>query len=155
MSNIKITLPDKSTKNVKKGTTALEIAESIGKRLANDSLVAKVDDVLTDLFVPINEDAKLQILTWKDKEGVEVFRHSTAHLLAQAVTELYPEAKPTIGPAIKEGFFYDFDSDPFSPEDIVKIEKRMHEIANKNYKVKRLDLTKAEAKKLFKNNKYK
>ena len=152
---IKITLPDKSTKQVKKGTTALEIAESIGKRLAKDALVAKVNNVLTDLFVPLNEDSDLQILTWKDKEGVEVFRHSTAHLLAQAVTELFPKAKPTIGPAIEEGFFYDFDTDPFTPEDIKKIEERMIQLAEKDFKVKRLELTKAEAKKQFKNNKYK
>lgn len=105
MSKINITLPDGSVKEFRKGITAGEIAESIGKRLAKDALVAEVNGRLTDLFVPINSDSKIRILTWKDKDGVEVFHHSTPHLLAQAVTKIFPDAKPTIGHAIEGEFF--------------------------------------------------
>ena len=153
---IKITLPDGSIREYNKGITAGEIAFDIGKKLGEDALVAKVNDKLKDLFVPINEDATLQIITFKDKEGLEVFRHSTAHLLAHAVVELFPEAKPTIGPTVEDGFYYDFDVEHhFTPEDLKKIEQRMHEIAKKGYKVERIGLSESEAKKLFKNNPYK
>ena len=108
MTKIKITLPDGSVREYKKGITAGEIAFDIGKRLGEDALIAKVNDKLKDLFAPINEDAILNIITFNDKEGLEVFRHSTAHLLAHAVVELFPTAKPTIGPTVEEGFYYDF-----------------------------------------------
>lgn len=154
--NIKITLPDGSVREYKKGTTAGEIAFDIGKKLGEDALVAKINGKLKDLFVPINEDATLQILTFKDKEGLEVFRHSTSHLLAHAVVELFPDAKPTIGPTVDEGFYYDFELEHhFTPEDLSKIEQRMHEIAKKDYKVERIELSLSEAKKIFKNNPYK
>ncbi|MBI2647482.1 TGS domain-containing protein [Candidatus Woesearchaeota archaeon] len=153
---IKITLPDGSVREYSKGITAQEIAFDIGKKLGEDALVAKVNEKLKDLFVPINEDAELQILTFKDKEGLEVFRHSTAHLLAHAVVELFPSAKPTIGPTVEEGFYYDFDVEHhFTPEDLNKIEQKMHEIVNKDYKVERIELGISEAKKIFKDNPYK
>ncbi len=156
MSKIKITLPDGSIREYKKGITAGEIAFDIGKRLGEDALAAKINGNLKDLFVPINEDASLQIVTFKDKEGLEIFRHSTAHLLAHAVVELFPEAKPTIGPVVEEGFYYDFDiGHHFVPEDLNKIEQRMHEIVKKDYKVERVDLSASEAKKIFKINPYK
>jgi threonyl-tRNA synthetase len=156
MPKIKITLPDGTSKQHEKGVTAEKVAQSIGKRLAQDALVAKVNGKLVDMSSNINEDAKIKIITYKDKEGVEVFRHSTSHLLAHAVTDLFPDAKPTIGPAVEEGFYYDFDIEHhFTPEDIQKIEKRMQEIVNKNYKVERLEPTEKEAKKIFKDNKYK
>ena len=94
MPNIKITLPDGKTKGFKKGITALEVAKSIGKRLAEDALAAKVNGKLVDLSAAINEDSKIKIITFADDEGFEVFRHSTAHLLAHAVTDLFPKAKP-------------------------------------------------------------
>ena len=153
---IKITLPDGSIKEYKKGITAGEIAFEIGKRLGEDALIVKINDKLKDLFVPINEDSSLQIITFKNKEGLEVFRHSTAHLLAHAVVELFPDAKPTIGPTVEEGFYYDFDVEHhFTPEDLIKIEQRMHEIVKKDYKVERIELSLGEAKKLFKDNAYK
>jgi len=156
MSKIKITLPDGSAREYAKGITAGEIAFSIGKRLGEDALVAKVNGKLKDLFVPINEDSTLQILTFRDREGLEVFRHSTAHLLAQAVIELFPDAKLTIGPLVEEGFYYDFDiAHHFTPEDLAKIEQGMHEIVKNNYKVERIELSESEAKKLFKDNPYK
>ena len=153
---IKITLPDGSIREYKKGTTAGEIAFDIGKKLGEDALAAKVNGKLKDLFAPISEDSALQIITFKDKEGLEVFRHSTSHLLAHAATELFPDAKPTIGPAVEEGFYYDFDIEHhFTPEDLNKIEQRMHEIVKKDYKVERIELSIGEAKKIFKNNPYK
>ena len=156
MSKIKITLPDGSIRDYKKGITAGEIAFDIGKKLGEDALIAKINGKLKDLFVPINEDSTLQIVTFEDKEGLEVFRHSTAHLLAHVVVELFPNAKPTIGPTVEEGFYYDFDVEHhFIPEDLVKIEQRMHEIVNKDYKVERIELSESEVKNLFKNNKYK
>jgi len=156
MSTIKITLPDGSAKEYPKGISAGEIASSIGRRLGEDALIASVNDKLVDLPAKINEDSKIKIITYKDKEGIEVFRHSTAHLLAHAVVELFPDAKPTIGPTVEEGFYYDFGiAHNFIPDDLIKIEQRMHEIVKKDYKVERIELNESEAKKLFKNNPYK
>ena len=156
MPKIKITLPDGGIREYKKGITAGEIAFDIGKRLGEDALIARINSKLKDLFVPINEDADLQIITYESKEGIEVFRHSTAHLLAHAVVELFPDTKPTIGPTVEEGFYYDFGIEHhFSPEDLVKIEQRMHEIVKKDCKVERIELSESEAKKLFKNNPFK
>ncbi|MBI2651386.1 threonine--tRNA ligase [Candidatus Woesearchaeota archaeon] len=153
---MKLIFPDGSEKEFEKGITPLEVALGIGKKLAEDALIAKVNDNLVDLSYKINEGAKIRIITWKDEEGIEAFRHSTAHLLAHAVVELFPDAKPTIGPSVEEGFYYDFDiSHNFTPEDIKKIEEKMQEIVNKNYKVERLELKLEEAKKNFKNNHYK
>ncbi|MBI2652219.1 TGS domain-containing protein, partial [Candidatus Woesearchaeota archaeon] len=156
MPKIKITLPDGSIREYKKGITAGEIAFDIGKKLGEDALIAKINDKLKDLFVPINEDASVQIITFKDKDGIEVFRHSTAHLLAHAVIELFPDAKPTIGPTVEDGFYYDFGIEHhFIPDDLSKIEERMHEIVKKDYKVERIELSVSEAKKIFRNNPYK
>jgi threonyl-tRNA synthetase len=152
---VKITFPDNSKKSYKKGITGLEIAKSIGERLARDALAIKINDELKDLSYKINKDAKIKIITFKDKEGVEVFRHSTAHLLAHAVIELFPDAKLTIGPIVEEGFYYDFDFRPFTPKDLKKIEEKMHSIMKQDLEIERIELTKKEAKKLFKDNKYK
>ena len=156
MSKIKITLPDGSVREYKKGITAGEIAYDIGKRLGGDALIAKVNGKLKDLFVPIDEDSTLQILIFDDKEGLEIFRHSTAHLLAQAVVVLFPDAKITIGPVVEEGFYYDFDiSHHFTPEDLSSIEEKMHDIVNQDFKVERIELSLADAKNMFKSNPYK
>ncbi|MCU0227194.1 MAG: threonine--tRNA ligase [Bryobacterales bacterium] len=146
MSQLTITLPDGSTQNVASGATPLEIARSISERLAEIALVAVVNGKLTDLTEPLNEDASIRILTPNDEEALEVYRHSTAHLLAAAVLELYPETKLGIGPPIENGFYYDFDRpQPFTPEDLEKIEARMAEIQARNVPFVRTLALKEEA----------
>jgi threonyl-tRNA synthetase len=127
--SIHIKLPDGSVREVPKGTTALEIARSISPRLAEAALVARTNGNLIDLTRPLEKDAELRILTSKDPESLEVFRHSSAHLLAAAVLELFPETKLGHGPPTESGFFYDFyRPTPFTPEDLEKIEKKMQEL---------------------------
>jgi threonyl-tRNA synthetase len=133
MSNITVTLPDGSQKVVPAGSSPLDIAKSISPRLADDAVVARVNDSLYDLTRPLESDAQLQILTSRNPEALEVYRHSTAHLLAAAVLELYPETKLGIGPPIDTGFYYDFErKEPFTPEDLEKIEARMWDLQGKN-----------------------
>jgi threonyl-tRNA synthetase len=133
MSDIHVTLPDGSVKTVPPEATALDIARGISPRLADAAIVAKVNDRLYDLNRPLEIDVKLQILTPKDPEALEVYRHSTAHLCAAAVLELFPETKLGIGPPIDTGFYYDFDRpEPFTPEDLEKIEAKMWEIQARN-----------------------
>ena len=129
MDNIQVTLPDGSVPSFPAGTKPLDVARSISPRLADDAIVARVDGNLWDLNRPFESNAKLEILTTRNPEALEVYRHSTAHLLAAAVLELFPETKLGIGPPIETGFYYDFQRDtPFTPEDLEKIEKRMWEI---------------------------
>jgi threonyl-tRNA synthetase len=131
--SIHIKLPDGSSKEVPKGTTALDVAKSISPRLADAALVAKTNGDLIDLTRPLEKDTDLRILTEKDPESLEVFRHSSAHLLAAAVLELFPETKLGHGPATESGFFYDFyRPTPFTPEDLEKIEKKMQELVQQN-----------------------
>src|ERR1700758_576394 len=133
MSNIEITLPDGSKQSVAADTRPIDIARSISTRLADAALVAKVNGELFDRTRPLERDAPLQILTSKDPESLYVYRHSTAHLLAAAVLELYPETKLGIGPPTDTGFFYDFQRDtPFTPDDLEKIEQRMWEIQKRD-----------------------
>ena len=128
MGQVSITLPDGSTKSYESGVTALEVANSIGKRLAEAAIVAKVDGQLTDLSRPIEKDSSLAILTDKNLEALEVYRHSSAHLLALAVTTLFPDTQLGIGPPIENGFYYDFyRKTPFTQEDLEKIEQKMLE----------------------------
>ena len=156
MHDITITLPDGSKKEYAKGSTPLHIAESIGARLAQAALGAKVNGKVWDVMRPINENASLQILTWKDKEGQAIFHHSTAHVLAHAISHLYPDAKPTIGPSIEGGFFYDFDELKITPEDFPKIEDEMKKIVASDFPVVREEMTLDNVKKLFgKKNPYK
>src|SRR5579872_1090530 len=127
--NLTITLPDGSQKTVPPGTRPLDVAQSIGQRLADDAVVARVNDQLYDLTRPLEGDAKLEILTSRNPEALNVYRHSTAHLLAAAVLELFPETKLGIGPPTDTGFYYDFQREtPFTPEDLEKIEARMWEL---------------------------
>jgi threonyl-tRNA synthetase len=145
MSNIEITLPDGGKQSVAAGTPAVEIARSISPRLADAALVAKVNGDLYDLTRPIETDASLQILTSRDPESLQVYRHSAAHLLAAAVLELYPETKLGIGPPIDNGFYYDFDRPtPFTPDDLEKIEKKMWEIQARNLPYERVYTRKEE-----------
>src|SRR5467141_324825 len=131
--SIHIKLPDGSTKEVPKGTTALDVAKSIGSRLAEAALAAKTNGDLIDLTRPLEKDAELRILTDRDPEALEVYRHSSAHLLAAAVLELFPETKLGHGPATESGFFYDFyRPTPFTPDDLQKIEKKMQQLVQQN-----------------------
>ena len=133
MSSITVTLPDGSTQQVSEGTTPLDIARSISARLADDAVVARVNGDLYDLTRPLESDASLQILTSKNPEALEVYRHSTAHLLAVAVQELFPGTKLGIGPPTETGFYYDFQRDQaFTPEDLEKIEAKMWEVAKRD-----------------------
>ncbi len=177
MDQIHVTLPDGSVKDFPKGVTPVEIARSISPRLADAALVAKVyatdgnganaktgifsnsvdpdadGGLLYDLRRPLEQDVKLRILTEKDPDALYVFRHSAAHLLAAAVTELYPDVKLGIGPPVENGFFYEFlREQPFTTEDLEKIEKKMRELAAQDLKNERKLLPKPEALKLYKDS---
>ena len=148
---ITITLPDGSRREFQQAPTVAEVAASIGAGLAKAALAGKVDGQLVDTSHRIDADAQLSIVTDKDADGLEIIRHSTAHLLAHAVKELFPEAQVTIGPVIENGFYYDFAyKRPFTPEDLVAIEKRMAELAAKNEVVQRRVLPRDEAVAHFK-----
>jgi threonyl-tRNA synthetase len=150
MSNIEITLPDGSQRSVEAGIRPIDIARSISPRLADAAIVARLNGELYDLTRPIEADAALQILTNKDPEALQVYRHSTAHLLAAAVLELYPETKLGIGPPIENGFYYDFDrATPFTPEDLEKIEKKMWEIQKRNLPYERVYTKKEDGLKKY------
>ena len=148
MPNIR--LPDGSQKSFPGPVTAAEVAGAIGAGLARAALAAKVNGKLVDLSHRIESDADLAIVTERDPEGVEVLRHSTAHLLAQAVKELFPEAQVTIGPVIENGFYYDFAyKRPFTPEDLALIEQKMSQIAKQDLPVVRKVMSRDEAVKFF------
>src|SRR6202171_2621092 len=143
--SLTITLPDGSQTSVPSGSRPMDVAKSISPRLADDAVVARVNGQLYDLTRPFESDAKLKILTSKDPEALQVYRHSTAHLLAAAVLELFPETKLGIGPPIDTGFYYDFDRPtPFTPEDLKKIEKRMWEIQSRDLPYQRVMTEKNE-----------
>ncbi len=145
-----ITLPDGSVKSFPGPVSVAEVAQAVGAGLARAALAGKVDGRLVDTSHRIERDAALAIVTERDPEGLEILRHSTAHLLAQAVKELYPEAQVTIGPVIENGFYYDFSYQrPFTPEDLAAIEKRMTEIAKKDLPVTRRELPRDEAVNFF------
>ena len=148
---IKITLPDGSAREYPGPVTVADVAASIGAGLAKAALGGRVDDRLVDTSHRIDHDARLAIVTDKDPDGLEMIRHSTAHLLAYAVKDLFPEAQVTIGPVIENGFFYDFSyKRPFTPEDLVAIEQRMAELAKKDEPVTRRVLPRDEAVAHFK-----
>jgi threonyl-tRNA synthetase len=150
MSEIQLRLPDGQVKSMPAGITGQEVAEKIGSRLAKDALAIKVDGQLQDLNVPVDHHAAIEIITFTAPEGREVYWHSTSHLMAQAVKQLFPQAKLAIGPSIEEGFYYDFDLDrPFTPEDLVKIEKRMAELVKSALPITRKDISKADALSFF------
>lgn len=146
-----VTLPDGSKREYADAVTVGEIAASIGAGLAKAALAGKVDGKLVDLSHKVTADAAVSIITGRDPEGLEIIRHSTAHLMAQAVKELFPEAQVTIGPAIENGFYYDFSySRPFTPEDLQKIEERMDELVKKNIPIVREEMPRNEAVDFFK-----
>jgi threonyl-tRNA synthetase len=148
---IQVTLPDGSKREFPGPVTVAEVAASIGPGLAKAAIAGKVDGKVVDTGFRIEQDSPLAILTSKDPEGLEVIRHSTAHLLAYAVKELFPEAQVTIGPVIENGFYYDFSyKRPFTPEDLIAIEKRMAELAAKDEAITRRVLPRDEAVRYFK-----
>ena len=150
MDQVIVTLPDGSTRQMPLGTPVRDVAEGISPRLAKAALAAAVGDRLVDLTHPLEEDASVRIITKDGPEALELYRHSTAHLLAAAVTSLFPEAQCGIGPAIEDGFFYDFVVDrPFVPEDLDAIEAKMRELAAQNLAYERRMMSKAEAKRYF------
>jgi threonyl-tRNA synthetase len=150
MAQLELRLPDATVLSVEAGTTALQVAEQIGKRLAKDALAASLDHEIVDLARPLQAGGEFRILTFTDPEGREVLWHSTAHVMAAAVTSLFPGAKPTIGPAIDEGFYYDFDADvAFTDEELRQIEARMAEIIAADAPFVREEVSRAEARRIF------
>jgi len=149
-SSIQVSLPDGSRKEMPAGSSPMDLARSIGSRLAEDAVVARVNGNLYDLTRPLEGDATVEILTSKNPEALDVYRHSTAHLLAAAVLELYPETKLGIGPPTDAGFYYDFDrAEPFTPEDLEKIEQRMREIRDRDLPYERKLTPKPEGLKKY------
>ncbi len=145
-----ITLPDGTEKKYNSAVTIDQIASEIGPGLAKAALAGKVNGELIDTCIPINHNAHIQIITSKDKEGIEIIRHSFAHLLGHAVKQLYPEAKMAIGPVIEDGFYYDISyKNAFTPDDLEKIEERMKELVNKDYNVVVDVVSPEKAKKVF------
>jgi len=153
---IQLTFPDGKTEEFEAGVTGLQVAQSISEGLARAALAIKVNNKLTDLTTAITTDSTVQIITFKDQEGKELFWHSSAHLLAHAIKRLYPNAKPTIGPSIELGFYYDFDDLKITLEDFPKIEEEMKKIVKESLVPKRIEYAnKEEALKVFAHNPYK
>lgn len=145
-----ITLPDATQRTVASDTTAYQVAEQIGAGLAKAAIAAEIDGQLVDLTYPINNDSCLRILTARDPDALDIIRHSTAHLLAQAVKQLFPTAQVTIGPVIENGFYYDFAlSHAFTPDDLLKIEQCMQELVKQDLPVQRLTMRREEAVTFF------
>ncbi len=148
---VAIKLPDGSVMEMASGASGLDVAEKISSGLAKAALAVKVNGKLTDLSTPITTDATVTIITGRDKEGLNILRHSCSHIMAEAVKELWPDVQVTIGPSIENGFYYDFArKEPFTTEDFEKIEARMHEIVKRDEKIERKVLPRAEAIKFFK-----
>ncbi len=148
---VKIKLPDDSSKEYESAVTGLEIAGSIGKSLASDAVAIKVDGELKDLTAAIDHDVAIEIITRQSDDGLEILRHDAAHVMAEAVKELYPETQVTIGPPVENGFYYDFyREESFTPDDLEKIEKRMHEIVKRDEAITREVWSREEAIKFFK-----
>jgi threonyl-tRNA synthetase len=130
MPNIKITFPDGAIKEAESGISSTDVIKNyIGERLLQAAIAVKVNKELKDLTTPLTTDSTFQVLTFKDEEGIEIFRHSSSHILALAIKKLFPEAKLAIGPAIEDGFYYDIEiNKPFTEEDLAKIEEEMQRI---------------------------
>lgn len=150
MSNIKITLPDGSVRELVSGSTIADLAASIGSGLAKAAIAGRIDGEMVDVTAPLSDGVRAEIITEKSPEALEIIRHSASHLMAQAVKELFPAAKVTIGPAIESGFYYDFDIDtPFTPEDLERIEARMAALSKEDQRIERKVLSSAEAVAMF------
>jgi len=150
VSTVAIILPDGSKRELPAGSTIADLAASIGSGLAKSAIAGKINKELVDLSAQLSDGCEAEIITEKSPEALDVIRHSTAHLMAYAVKTLFPEAKVTIGPAIENGFYYDFDLDTtFTPDDLERIEAKMSELAGLNEKIERIDLNSAEAIDMF------
>ncbi len=150
MIEIEVRLPDGSVKSYPQGVRAAEILVEWDEKMAERALAARKNGELIGLSTPVNEDATLEALTFEDREGREVYWHSTAHVMAQAVKEIFPEARLAIGPAVEDGFYYDFEVDrPFTPEDLETIEERMKAIVDRDLPIERKEMSKEEAAKVF------
>ena len=149
--NITITLPDGSEREYEKGSSAMDVAKSISEGLARKVLAAEINGEIWDTSRPLNEDAGLKLLTWDDAGAKATFRHSTAHLMAEAVQSMYPEVKFWVGPAVEAGFYYDMDlgGKVITEEDLAVLEKKMAELAKKNSSFERKEISKADAIKYF------
>ena len=154
---IKITLPDGSIKEFEKNSTPLDVAKSISEGLARNIISAKFNDTVLETTTPLTTDGALTLYSWNDTEGKKAFWHSSAHVLAQAIEELYKGVKLTIGPAIENGFYYDVDFGDHivSDKDFKTIENKMIEIARGKHEFSMRDASKAEALQLYKDNPYK
>ena len=149
--DVKVVLKDGNERLYPQGTRIMDIVSDISERLAKEAIVARLNGRLVDLFTPVEEDSELEVITFDMSEAQEVFRHSTSHIMAQAVMRLFPDAKLAIGPSIKDGFYYDFDMDTtFSPEDLQAIEKEMQKIIKADYEFSRKEVPREEAIKYFK-----
>ncbi|MBN2566775.1 threonine--tRNA ligase [Candidatus Woesearchaeota archaeon] len=155
MPQVSITFQDGSQKKYDAGITLGEIAKDQEGRFGKTILAASVDDHLQDLSRTVEKDSSVVFLTFDTHEGRDVFRHSTSHILAQAVLRIWPDAKPTIGPAIEDGFYYDFDMPPVGPEDLKRIEKEMSRVVQEKIPIERKEVSKADALREFKGNEYK
>src|SRR5512140_2437975 len=142
----KIKLPDGSVLETENGTTAKQVAERIGASLAKAAIAARGNGQLVDLSSPIKGDVSLQVITPKDPEALEILRHSCAHIMAQAICSIWPNAKLVYGPTVQDGFYYDIDLDePIRPEDFPRIEAKMHEIVKSDLPVRRIEMSRSEA----------
>jgi threonyl-tRNA synthetase len=151
-----VRLPDGNELEIEPDARARDVAEKIGPRLARDAVVAKLDGRLIDLDAHLNGGGEFEVVTKDSPEGLEVLRHSTAHAMAQAIMELYPGSKLTIGPPIEDGFFYDIEvNGRITEEDLPRIEERMREIAARDLPIEREEVSKAEAERLYAENPYK
>src|SRR3569623_2150598 len=154
MASVK--LPDGRQLEIEPGEKAGDVAEKIGKRLARDAVVAKLDGELIALDAPLNGGGDFEVVTKESADGLEVLRHSTAHAMAQAITELYPGSRLTLGPPIEIGFFYDIEgAGRITDEDLPRIEERMREIVARDLPIEREEVSKAEAEALYEDNPYK
>ena len=143
---VKVTLKDGSVREVPKGSSVYDVAASISGRLAKEAVVGSVNGKTVDLFYKIEDDCELSIFKFEDSEGAHAFRHTSSHIMAQAVKRLFPDTKLAIGPAIDNGFYYDFDTDhKFVPEDLEKIEAEMQKIIKEDLKLERFELPRDEA----------
>jgi threonyl-tRNA synthetase len=148
--DVQIKLPDGSTKSVPRGTTLRQLAGEIGPRLAREAVAGKIDGKIADLVTPLESDCEVEIVTWKSPDVVPIYRHSTAHLTAQAVKRLFPDVQIGIGPPIENGYYYDFNpSRPFTPEDLAAIEEKMREIIREDLPIERLEMPIEEAIAIF------
>ncbi len=148
---ITITFPDGNTKKFAKGTTGEDIAQSISPGLRRQSLAVRFNGELVDLRTPLEEDGRVELITYRDQEGIEIMRHSTAHLMAQAIKRLYKDVKFGVGPVIEEGFYYDIDmEETITPEDLPRIEKEMKKIIDENLEIVRSEVSREEAIEKFK-----